>query len=87
MDQADAYSTVQAKAVQVKIAFLEMCWLLVSPNCVFDASLVPETWRDSFLDFKGVMSQVPGEPYPLFSFYSAIPRSIREEHAAENPKE
>jgi hypothetical protein len=33
----------------------------ISPNCVFDASLVPETWRDWLVDSTGVMSQVPGE--------------------------
>jgi hypothetical protein len=36
--------------------------LLISPDCVFDASLVPETWRDWFVDSTGVMSQVSGEP-------------------------
>src|SRR5580658_2551155 len=35
--------------------------LLVRPDCVFDASLVPETWRDSFIDSTGVMSKLPGE--------------------------
>jgi hypothetical protein len=34
--------------------------VLVSLNCVFDASLVPETWRDWFVDLLGVMGQVPG---------------------------
>jgi len=34
---------------------------LISLNCVFDASLVPETWRDWFVDSTGVMCQVPGE--------------------------
>jgi hypothetical protein len=37
------------------------CQLLISPDCVFDASLVPETWRDWFVDSTGVISQVPEE--------------------------
>jgi hypothetical protein len=35
--------------------------LLVSPNCVFDASLVPETCLDRFVDLKGFTQQVYGE--------------------------
>ena len=35
--------------------------VLISPNCVFDASLVPGTWLDCFVDSTGVMIQVPGE--------------------------
>jgi hypothetical protein len=31
------------------------------PALRLDASLVPETWRDSFIDSTGVMSQVPGD--------------------------
>ena len=31
--------------------------VLVSLNCVFDASLVPETWRDWFVDSTGVMTK------------------------------
>src|ERR1700692_2094219 len=38
--------------------------VLVSHNCVFDASLVPETWQDWFVDSTGVTSQVPGESSP-----------------------
>jgi hypothetical protein len=33
----------------------------VSPDCVFDASLVPETCRDRFVDLKGFIKQVSGE--------------------------
>jgi hypothetical protein len=33
----------------------------MSPDCVFDVSLAPETGRDSFIDSTGAMSQVPGE--------------------------
>ena len=33
----------------------------MSPDCVFDVSLVPETGRDSLIDSTGAMSQVPGE--------------------------
>jgi hypothetical protein len=33
----------------------------ISLDCVFAASLVPETWRDSFIDSTKVMRQVPGE--------------------------
>jgi hypothetical protein len=35
--------------------------LLISPDRVFDASLVPGTWRECFVDSTGVMSKVPGE--------------------------
>jgi hypothetical protein len=31
--------------------------LLVSPDCVFDASLVPETCLDRFGDFKGLTNK------------------------------
>src|SRR6266849_6733681 len=34
---------------------------LVSPDCVFDASLVPETCRERFVDFTGLTKQVSGE--------------------------
>src|SRR6266850_1957312 len=33
----------------------------MSPNCVFDASLVPETCRDRFVDSKELIKQVFGE--------------------------
>jgi hypothetical protein len=39
----------------------ELPKVLISPNCVFDASLVPETGVDSFVDFKGLTQQVSGE--------------------------
>jgi hypothetical protein len=55
------------------------CQLLSSSDCVFDASLVPETWQDSFIDSTGVMSQVPGESRyrsyevePHFSGYGVL---------------
>jgi hypothetical protein len=35
--------------------------LITSPDCIFDASLVPGTWRDRPADSTGVMSQVSGE--------------------------
>jgi hypothetical protein len=34
---------------------------LVSPDCVFDASLVPGTCLGRFIDLKGFIQQVPGE--------------------------
>ena len=36
---------------------------LVSPDCVFDASLVPGTCLDRFVDLKGFIQQVPGESF------------------------
>jgi hypothetical protein len=39
----------------------ELRQILVSPNCVFDASLVPETCLDRFVDLKGFTQQVYGE--------------------------
>jgi hypothetical protein len=33
----------------------------VSPDCVFDASLVPETCLGRFVDLKGLTQQVSGE--------------------------
>src|SRR5258708_25477466 len=35
--------------------------VLISPDCVFDASLVPGTCLRRFVDFKGFIQQVPGE--------------------------
>src|SRR5260370_41170989 len=35
--------------------------VLVSPDCVVDASLVPETCLDRFVDLKGLTQQVSGE--------------------------
>jgi hypothetical protein len=35
--------------------------VLISPNRVFDASLVPKTCLDSFVDLKGLIKQVSGE--------------------------
>jgi hypothetical protein len=37
---------------------------LVSPDCVFDASLVPGTCLDRFVDLKGFIQQVPGVALP-----------------------
>ena len=37
--------------------------LPVSPDCVFNASLVPETCRDRFVDLKGLIKQVSGESH------------------------
>jgi hypothetical protein len=34
----------------------------ISLNCVFDASLVPGTCLHRFVDLKGFIQQVPGEP-------------------------
>jgi hypothetical protein len=45
---------------------------LISPNRVFDASLVPETWRSWFVDSTGVISQVSGE-----SHYPTVPLGSR----------
>ena len=48
--------------------------LLISPDCVFDASLVPETCLVRFVDLKGFTQQVSGEsPYRT----SAEPSSRR----------
>jgi DNA-binding transcriptional ArsR family regulator len=38
-----------------------MNWCLISPDSVFDASLVPETCLDRFVDMKGLTQQVSGE--------------------------
>jgi uncharacterized membrane protein len=35
--------------------------LLISPDSVFDASLVPGTCLHRFVDLKGFIQQVPGE--------------------------
>ncbi len=37
----------------------------ISPDCVFDASLVPETCADRFVDLKGLTQQVYGESHYL----------------------
>jgi len=35
----------------------------ISPDCVFDASLMPETCLDRFVDLKGFTQQVYGESH------------------------
>jgi hypothetical protein len=44
---------------------------LISLDCVFDASLVPGTCLDGFVDLKGFIQQVPGESRGVVGFVRA----------------
>src|SRR5437016_5747810 len=48
-------------AIALSLYHTKYSQLPISLDCVFDASLVPETWRDWSGDSTGVVSQVYGE--------------------------
>jgi hypothetical protein len=52
---------------------LAISQLLVSADCVFDASLVPGTCLQRFVDLKGFIQQVPREFYKKGSQEKTVP--------------
>ena len=62
--------------IREKSSDLEEAELLISLDCVFDASLVPETCPNRFVDSRELTRQVSGESDYLTSALGALEHAI-----------